>query len=101
MPRSKGRSGRPWLRRRKWIIDNSDGSCILCGEFVDRTLDGNHKDGPTIEHRIPIVEHGHPLDQSCRLCVDPANLGLAHRRCNLEKEHTRREQLHLNTGRSW
>lgn len=40
-------------------------------------LSGRHKDGPTLEHLIPVSRGGHPTAIS--------NLGVSHRRCNTSR----------------
>ena len=52
--------------------------CQLCGEPVNKSLDGNHPDGPTVDHYIPLGRGGHHTRE---------NTGLSHRHCNAEK-HT-------------
>lgn len=48
--------------------------CWLCRRPVDKTLPGNHPDGPTLDHVIELDAGGSPLDR--------ANARLAHHRCN-------------------
>lgn len=47
--------------------------CHLCRRKVDRTLTSPHPMSPTFDHLVPISDGG---------TDDPANLRLAHRRCN-------------------
>lgn len=47
--------------------------CHLCGHPVDSTLPGRHPMGPTRDHLVPVSAGG--MD-------DPANVRLAHQRCN-------------------
>jgi 5-methylcytosine-specific restriction endonuclease McrA len=97
MPRSKGRTGRPWQRIRQHVIDTSDGICAWCHRPVDRTLPGTHPWGPTADHIIELDRGGPERD--------PANLQLMHRRCNNAKEAARRRRGNggggLNPGRRW
>lgn len=74
MARSKGRTGRPWLRHRQALLDSDTTTCAWppCGQHVDKTLPGTHKWGPSANHITPLMlggeEHG-PLN-------------LMHTRCN-------------------
>lgn len=75
MPRSKGRTGRPWRRIRAQVLAESQ-LCWICG----------HGAADTVDHVIPLSKGGDPLD--------PANLRPAHgvngcpvcrRKCNSSK----------------
>jgi 5-methylcytosine-specific restriction endonuclease McrA len=46
-----------------------------------------------VDHIVSLIEGGHPTDR--------ANLAAAHRRCNHDKENTRRKQRSLNASRDW
>lgn len=59
------------LRRR---VINEEIICWVCHRPVDKTLPGNHPDGPTLDHVIELDAGGPPLDR--------ANARLAHQRCN-------------------
>ena len=50
--------------------------CHLCHRKVDLRLPGNHAWGPTIDHLVPGSKGG---------TNDPANLALAHWRCNVQR----------------
>lgn len=71
--------------------------CAWCGQPVDTTIDGNHPDGPVIDHLREITDGGDPLDRE--------NLALMHRRCNGDKEARRSSEAaarrRLNPGRDW
>lgn len=74
-------------------------TCGICGKPIDMTLDGNHPDGPVVDHIDELVAGGDPLD--------PENLQPAHRRCNGAKEadraHRARHALPppRNPSRDW
>lgn len=62
-------------RKRRLIgIYNSGGICLLCGKPMRLDLPGTHRDGPTLEHIIPVSRGGSP--------DHPANLSASHLRCN-------------------
>lgn len=71
--------------------------CAWCANPVDKTLSGQHPDGPVVDHVVEITHGGQPLDR--------ANLQLMHRRCNGEKEARRRtmrtKPKRLPTTREW
>lgn len=75
-PRSKGRTGRPWLRIRATVIANSD-VCCICGQPVDKTLKKPDPMSPSVDHIDPLSRGGAEHD--------PANLRLAHYGCNSRK----------------
>lgn len=80
MPRSPGRTGHEWRKRRQIVLDTYD-TCWICGQLVDKTLSGRHPDGPTVDHLDPIayadIHGGDPLDLE--------RLRLAHLRCNVAR----------------
>lgn len=59
------------------IVLARDTHCHLCGEPVDKTLSGRLPDGPNADHVVPKSRGG--------ALYDPANLRLAHKRCNQSK----------------
>lgn len=90
MPRSKGRTGRPWRRIRAQVLAEST-TCWICG----------HDGSDTVDHVIPLSRGGDPLD--------PANLRPAHgvkgcptckRRCN-QSRGTRPTFLAPKASRNW
>ena len=55
------------------LFERDEWQCKICGDAVDRELDGNDPMGPTIDHIMPIAKGGgHIWD----------NVQLAHRTCN-------------------
>jgi len=86
---------RPQGRRIRELVNQleaRDGSrCTLCGAPIDMRLPGTAKDGPTLEHRIPISAGG---------TNDLDNLALAHHVCNARRG--RREPTQLGRqSRAW
>jgi hypothetical protein len=73
MPRSKGRTGRPYRRLRAWVIATYD-DCYRCGRPVDKDLPGTHPWGPSLEHVVPLARGGDPASQD--------NAALSHLGCN-------------------
>lgn len=73
MPRSRGRTGRPWRRLRLAILANSN-TCTLCHQPIDHTIPYPHPMSPTVHHLTPLA-HGGPE-------LDPANCAAAHKICN-------------------
>jgi 5-methylcytosine-specific restriction endonuclease McrA len=73
MPRSKGRTGRPWRRARAACLTGTP-TCWLCGEPIDTKLPPQHPYSATVDHVIPLSLGGPP--------TSPANLRPAHKRCN-------------------
>lgn len=84
MPRSKGRTGRPWLRARARVLRASD-ICWICG------LPGS----TTVDHVIPVAH----LPENDPLLRDPVNLRPAHSWCNSSRGTGTRNADH--TSRQW
>jgi 5-methylcytosine-specific restriction endonuclease McrA len=58
-------------------IGERDGwKCHLCRKRVQRTLPGSVPMGPTIDHLVPLSRGGDDT---------PANVALAHRKCNVAR----------------
>lgn len=82
-PRGPGRAGHQWRKARARVLRNYD-ACWLCGEIVDKAapyrdpqtglVNGN---SASVDHVQPLTMGGDPLD--------PANLRLAHNRCNVSR----------------
>ena len=82
-----------WQKERKRVIADSDGVCSWCGLIVDRTLSGNHRWGPVVDHGLELTEGGDLINNQ---------LTLMHRQCNEEKEIKRRQRRRaLNPSRRW
>ena len=71
MARSKGRTGRPYLRARSQVLKRST-ICWLCGE------DG----ADTVDHIVPVSLMTDPNDPRLN---DPGNMRPAHRSCNSKR----------------
>jgi len=67
MARGPGRTGRPWLRMRAFVLARDAGVCWMCG----------HSGAGAVDHVVPLAQGGDPLD--------PANLRAIHTRCNSRK----------------
>lgn len=50
--------------------------CHICGKKVNMALSGMERQGPSIDHLIPIVDGGKD---------EPTNVALAHRICNTRR----------------
>lgn len=66
--------------------DRDGWRCHLCGRRVDRRLDWPHPMSGSRDHLVPVVDGG---------TNDPANLALAHLRCNVSRQHRGPAQLLL------
>lgn len=62
---------------------------MLCNNNVDPDTYWPNRDCGSVDHVVPVVEGG---------TDDKENLQLAHLRCNLAKEATRRSEKGLPTG---
>lgn len=95
MPRSKGRTGRPW--RRAWArLRRMPGSdvCALCGRWIDKSLPANDPMSWTADHIDPLSEGGAETDLS--------NLRPAHMRCNSSRGNGKgRRARPLPTSEVW
>lgn len=74
MPRSRGRTGRPWRRTRQRII-RRDSICYLCGQPLDPALQYPHP-------QSTVVDHIEPLSHNDHRALDLTNLAAVHKRCN-------------------
>ena len=95
-PRSKGRTGRPYVRARKRCLELSQ-VCWICGSAIDLTITDRKDPGyPTADHVIPV---------SMLPANDPRlnsvyNLRPAHMGCN-SKRGAAKEQPKLKLSRNW
>jgi 5-methylcytosine-specific restriction endonuclease McrA len=92
MPRSRGRTGRPWRRVRARILADSQ-TCWLCGHPIDLGLPVTHAMSATVDHVMPLAAGGDPLD--------PHTLRPAHRGCNGRKSNKLRYTKSSKTSRVW
>jgi 5-methylcytosine-specific restriction endonuclease McrA len=92
VPRSPGRTGRPWLRLAAQVL-TEDTHCNRCHRPLYPWLRSPHPLSSTVDHIIALADGGHPTDR--------ANLAGMHRSCNLAKEHDRRRGRSLGTSRTW
>lgn len=86
MPRSKGRTGRPYRRARATVL-NASTVCWICGK----------PGATTVDHIIPVSRMA-PTDP--RL-TDPANLRPAHGPCNSRRGNRTRIKPKPPTSRNW
>lgn len=86
----QARKTRAWQRARAHVVATQT-VCWICGRPVDKTLPGRHPLGPSADHVHPLGRGG-PL-------LDPANLRLAHLRCNSSKKD--RVIVRQTTSRNW
>jgi 5-methylcytosine-specific restriction endonuclease McrA len=98
MPRSKGRTGRPYLRARRQVLEKSQ-ICYLCGQAIDLTItDRKDPKYPTVDHVIP-VSLIDPTGPDAHLLNSPKNLRPAHMGCNSSRGVGVR--LGLKLSRDW
>lgn len=93
MPRSRGRTGRPWRRVREQVLDHCN-ICWLCGEWIDRSIPAPDPMSASVDHVVPLSEGEH-VDP-----LDPAYLRPAHFGCNSSRGN-RAPRPRLNTSRAW
>lgn len=86
------------LLRQRVLREERD--CVICGEWVDKSLPGTHPDGPTLEHLVELDAGGEELDRK--------NCALAHLRCNssrgakyLHQKRAAEATAPRVTSRSW
>ncbi|MCA1704042.1 MAG: HNH endonuclease [Actinobacteria bacterium] len=91
MPRSKGRTGRPWRRIRRQVLARRE-PCWICGRDIDLTLPQKHRWSATVDHMLPLSKGGDPRH--------PDNLAAAHMACN-SKRGNRIDRPRLVTSRPW
>ena len=97
MPRSKGRTGRPWRRLAATVRARAAAGepCWLCGHPIDLTLPARHPRAFSVDHVTSLAAGGAPRDL--------ANCAPAHLGCNARKgDGTRRSTQPLaRTSRAW
>ena len=74
----------PWKRLRPFVYERDAGLCGLCGRPVD-------PDKFHVDHIRPVSEGGE--------WFEPANLRLAHPKCNMRRKHKRRKPLRREVSR--
>ncbi|WP_435111888.1 HNH endonuclease [Nocardiopsis synnemataformans] len=93
MGRSRGRSGRPFVRAAARLRSMPGGDvCTYCGRVIDLTLHHNDPMAWTADHIIPLDAGGDP--------TDPTNLQPMHRSCNSRKGTGHMPEVH-DTSRPW
>lgn len=68
------------------VAERDGWRCHLCSRKVDRRLTYPHPLSASRDHLVPVVDGG---------TNDPANLALAHLRCNISRQHRGPAQLQL------
>jgi len=76
MTRSKGRTGRPYRRRRD-ELRRSNAPCHICGRAIDYQLPHTDPMSFVMDHVVPLAFNGHPTAST--------NTRAAHRLCNGRK----------------
>lgn len=76
MPRSKGRTGRPYRRRRD-ELRRAGAPCHICGKPIDYALPHTDPMSFVMDHVVPLTFNGHP--------TSAMNTSAAHRLCNGRK----------------
>ena len=89
-------AGAAYRQARVIGIAQSGGICLLCGTPMRLDLPGTHRDGPTLEHVVPVSRGGHPYDRR--------NLSASHLRCNSARGNRLLSELRTTTeqpSRDW
>lgn len=79
------RNSRKYADLRRDYIARADPICDLCGGWIDTTLPGTHRLGPTIEHRVPIrdvLAYCQTQAEVNAMALDTQTWALAHAKCN-------------------
>lgn len=92
MARSKGRTGRPYLRARARVLRDQP-ICWLCGQAIDRLLPWPDPMSASVDHVVPLAMGGSP--------TDVANLRAAHLRCNSARGKRAPVERQVPTSRQW
>lgn len=80
MPKSKGRGGRPWVRRSAALRARAKAQnvpCSACGLPIDWSAEPRSRWSFSVDHVVPLSHDGAPLD--------PTNLAVMHVGCNSRK----------------
>ncbi len=78
-----------WKRFRRAFIAYAVPVCGICGEWVDKSLRGTDRLGPTVDHILPRSRGGSEFDLT--------NCQLAHQHCNAKK----RNDVEMSNVREW
>ncbi|GIH91955.1 HNH endonuclease [Planobispora siamensis] len=93
MPRSKGRTGRPYRTLREQLRNSPAGRvCWICGHGIDLRLPARHPLSWSLDHVVPLDRGGDELN--------PANARAAHYGCNSRKGN-RMSVVRPKTSRAW
>jgi len=99
MVRSKGRTGRPWLRARARIIAQGL-PCWICGHPIDYTLPYRNPLTGRINRWSVTIDHLTPLSMGGP-ARDLNNLAAAHLHCNLRRGDGTTPAPAPVTSRAW
>ncbi len=98
------RGGRAWVNdRARFLATTDETHCWFTdwcgGQYVDRTLPGTHRWGPTVHHEVELMRGGPELVR------DGAVLHLAHNWCNAADSNRLRARVKpvpaMRTSRDW
>lgn len=98
--RQPKRSDRAWITLRKKTISTArqnNQPCALCGQAIDYQANPMDNDAPSVDHVLPWADY--PEQR-----LDPRNLQVTHRNCNLRKGRKTRSTKFPNIGnqsRKW
>ncbi|MFI6819254.1 HNH endonuclease [Nonomuraea sp. NPDC050328] len=94
MPRSKGRTGRPYLRLRDTLRKSPGGRvCWICGEEIDMAAPPRTPRSWSLDHVVPLDKGGAE--------TDPANARAAHYGCNSSRGSRMATRSKTTTSRRW
>lgn len=96
--RKPRRTDRQWIRLRDEVLTRARASsqaCAICGQPINYTAKPNDYDAPAVDHIQPWSKYP-------ELRLDPMNLQVAHRECNLKKSDKRKTFPSIgNQSRQW
>lgn len=96
--RKPRRTDRQWIRLRDEVLTRARASsqaCAICGQPINYTAKPNDYDAPAVDHIQPWSKYP-------ELRLDPMNLQVAHRECNLKKSDKRETFPSIgNQSRQW
>lgn len=98
MARSKGRTGRPYLRMRERVLKASQ-ICAYCGEAIDMTLKWPDPMSASVDHIIPVSQ----LPANSPLLTSAKNGRSMHLGCNSRRGNGKRDAAIYEhpTSRNW
>jgi len=88
-----------------WLQNQTQATCALCGAPVDMTLPRTSRNGPTVEHTLPIraiLRLTPHWDEQVRLTCDQTRWKVAHKVCqDRQGQRASQQKQQHRPSRKW